>query len=447
MSVFNRNKSGNGKTSVSSISSGKGIGGAISKGGKLPRPILIGIIIVATLLFVTVLMFLSSQQQTEAYYILAEDVPAHSQITVDDLQKVTTKKGTAPKSIGLDKVQEGEVYAQYDLLAGDVLSPSNTGGKSNLYNGVSDSWAVTSFTINSSDAVDGNIQRGDYFDILALGSKTLNGEAATEQSNAAVSSNQGGSYIYYNVLCLYTTAHKTSKTAKDGTTTTTGESMEYFVAMPPKDIALLQSAMSGLTVKLVMSPRENGYKAPNSNAYGFATFNYNGQDLKPRNASACNDESESNSSEDCTDNTFRDVKRNKFGVPFNATSKELDSNGNLKNPRKLTKAENQWCSTIFKDPYYLGSRWDSDKDYCIDQGFSKKKAKSLSSEAKKAKGAARSDGASVQTPSSRTDDSENGQKTSGDGTGVNGGSAEASPSSSSDSTGAGSTTGSNGDNN
>ena len=390
MSFLNRNND-----KASSLSSGKIIGGV--KKGKVSTPMLVAIGIVAVLLFLFLLTFLGQQNQTEPYYVVAQDIPAHSKITEDDIQKVEAKKGTAPKSIPLSQIQQGSVYAQYDLLAGDVLSPSNTGGRSNLYDGVSDSWAVTSFTINSSDAVDGNIQRGDYFDILALGSKTVNGEAATEQSNAAITSNQGGSYLYYNVLCLYTTAHKTSKTAKDGTTTTTGESTEYFVAMPPKDIAMLQSAMTGLTVKLVMSPRENTYKEPNADAYGFATFNYNGQDLKPRNASACNDET--NKSEDCTDNTFHDVRRNKFGVPFNATSKELDDNGNLKNPKKLTKAETAWCTTIFKDPYYLGSRWDYDKDYCLDQGFSKKQAKSLSAEAKKSKGEARQDGASTQNKS------------------------------------------------
>lgn len=398
MSLLNRNDD-----KASSLSSGKIIGGV--KKGKISKPILIAVGIAAVLLFVFLLTFLGQQNQTEPYYVVAQDIPAHSKITEDDIQKVEARKGTAPKSIPLSQIQQGSVYAQYDLLAGDVLSPSNTGGRSNLYDGVSDSWAVTSFTINSSDAVDGNIQRGDYFDILALGSKTVNGEAATEQSNAAITSNQGGSYLYYNVLCLYTTAHKTSKTAKDGTTTTTGESTEYFVAMPPKDIAMLQSAMTGLTVKLVMSPRENTYKEPNADAYGFATFNYNGQDLKPRNASACNDET--SKSEDCTDNTFHDVRRNKFGVPFNATSKELDDNGNLKHPKKLTKAETEWCTTIFKDPYYLGSRWDYDKDYCLDQGFSKKQAKSLSTEAKKSKGEARQDGASKQNKDQNTPDAGN----------------------------------------
>ena len=106
------------------------------------------------------------------------------------------------------------------------------------------------------------------------------------------------------------------------------------------------------------------------------------------------------------------MRRNKFGVPFNATSKELDDNGNLKHPRKLTKAETAWCTTIFKDPYYLGSRWDYDKDYCLDQGFSKKQAKSLSTEAKNAKGEARQDGASTQNNDQSSSESGNGKSQS-----------------------------------
>jgi hypothetical protein len=370
-SIFSKSKS---KSKLSSgASSGK------SKGKKFSSPLLWAIAAVSVVLLWVVFTFFQQFNSTDTYYVLSTDVPAHSQITTDELQKMTTKKGTAPpNAIGVSTVEQGSVYAQYDLLAGDTLTKSNTGGRSSLYNGVSDSWAVTSFTINSSDAVDGNIGRGDYFDILALGGKANGNDTTT--STAAVTSGNGGSYIYYNVLCLYTTAHKTSQTAKDGTTTTTGESLEYFVAMPPKDIALLQSAISSLSIKLVMSPRENGYTQPSANAYNFATFNYNGQDMKPLNASSCND-NDSNS-EDCTDNTFLDVKRNKFGVPYNATSGELDSNGNLKDSKKLTKAETQWCTTIFQDPYYLGSRWDSNKEYCLSQGFSKSTAKSLAEAAK-----------------------------------------------------------------
>lgn len=372
-SIF-KSKSKN-KLSSGTSSSGKG------KGKKLSNPLLILIGVGAVVLMWLVFSFFQQMNATDTYYVLGSDVPAHSQISTDELQKVTTKKGTAPpNAIGKSTVEQGGVYAQYDLLAGDVLTRSNTGGRSSLYNGVSDSWAVTSFTINSSEAVDGNIGRGDYFDILALGSKSSGSDAT---STADVASGKGGSYIYYNVLCLYTTAHKTSSTAKDGTTTTTGESLEYFVAMPPKDIALLQSAISSLSIKLVMSPRENGYTQPNAKAYDFATFNYNGRDMKPMNASSCDDTNET--SEDCTDNTFLDVKRNRFGVPYNATSGELDGNGNLKNPKKLTKAETAWCTTIFQDPYYLGSRWDSNKEYCLNQGFSKETAKSLADSAKSKK--------------------------------------------------------------
>lgn len=352
-----------GSSSKSKLFSGSGTGGGGKKKGKFSSPILILIVILGVLLIGLTYSFFSSISATETYYVLGTDVPAHSQITADDMQAVKTRKGTAPKSISLGDIQSGQVYAQYDLLAGDVLTNSNTGGRSSLYNGVSDQWAVTSFTIDSSDAVDGNIQRGDYFDILGMGQKQSENGNEVEGS---ITVGEGGTYIYYNMLCLFTTLQKTSETAKDGTTTTTGESVEYFVAMPPKDIAMLHSALSSLQIKLVLSPRENMYKQPNADAYAFSTFSYNGEQVQPRNASLC-DDSKPGQSADCTDNTFMDVRRNEFGVPYNVSEDKIDQETGKPKDNKLTDAESTWCDELFKEPYYLGSRWDSDKQYCKDQ--------------------------------------------------------------------------------
>lgn len=348
-----------GSKSKSKLSSGSSKGG--KSAGKFSSPILILIVVIGVVLIGLVFSFFQSISATETYFVLGVDVPAHSQISVSDLKEVKTRKGTAPASIGKDQVQQGMVYAQYDLLAGDVLTNSNTGSRASLYNGVSDQWAVTSFTIDSSEAVDGNIMRGDYFDILGMGSKaSQNGEQVSD----AIQMGQGGTYVYYNVMCLFTTSQKTSETAKDGTTVNTGTSLEYFVAMPPKDIAMLHAALNSLQIKLVLAPRENTYKQPNAKAYAFSTFTYNGEQIKPRNASLCDDAAEVSS--DCTDNTFLDVRRNKFGVPYNATDAEAKELSEGK--QFLTESEMKWCDELFSDPYYLGSRWDADKQYCKETG-------------------------------------------------------------------------------
>lgn len=351
-------------SSKNKLSSGSSVGSK-GKKGKFSNPILFIIVILGVVLIGLTYSFFSSINATETYYVLGTDVPAHSKITTDDMQAVKTRKGTAPKSIGLSDVQSGQVYAQYDLLAGDVLTNSNTGGRASLYNGVSDQWAVTSFTVDSSDAVDGNIMRGDYFDILGMGAKESKDGNTVE---GAVTMGQGGTYVYYNVMCLFTTSQKTSATAKDGTTVTTGQSLEYFVAMPPKDIAMLHAALQSLQIKLVMSPRENMYQQPNAKAYAFSTFTYNGDEIQPRNASLCDDANAD--SADCTDNTFLDVRRNEFGVPYDVSASELNDDGTIKYKNgapKLTDAEITWCSSLFSEPYYLGSRWDADKQYCIKQ--------------------------------------------------------------------------------
>lgn len=403
-----KNKLSSGKT-VSS--SGKG------GGGKLSSIAIIGVIVAAVALAVAVGVFFSNISQKETYYVLATDVPAHTKITEEDMKAIKTSANTAPDSIGLSEIQQGATYAQYDLLAGDVLTASNTGSRASLYNGVSDQWVVTSFTIDSSDAVDGNIQRGDYFDMLGLGAKAKNDNDG--QSENSVKTSQGATYIFYNMLCLFTSNHKTSQTAKDGTTTTTGESLEYFVALPPDDAAMLQTAMSSLDIKLVLSPRENGYKEPNGDAYAFSTFNYNGEETKPKNASLCDDSDEN--SADCTDNTFRDVQRNKFGVPYDPTDKEIDENGKIiySDKKKLTKAEGTWCEALFGDSYYIGTRWDADKQYCLGQGFDKKEAKKLQEQAAKESGKVSEDEDTDSDDSSATSsDSESGDASSSEDTPV-----------------------------
>lgn len=126
-------------SSKNKLSSGSSAGGK-GKKGKFSNPILFIIVILGVTIIGVTYSFFSSISATETYYVLGTDVPAHSQITTDDMQAVKTSKGTAPKSIGLSDVQSGQVYAQYDLLAGDVLTNSNTGGRASLYNGVSDQW-------------------------------------------------------------------------------------------------------------------------------------------------------------------------------------------------------------------------------------------------------------------------------------------------------------------
>lgn len=364
---------GGSKNKISAKSSG-----GFKKGGKFSNPILGLVILLGVIIVGLTYSFFSSISATETYYVLGTDVPAHSQITADELQAVKTRKGTAPRAISLADVQSGQVYSQYDLLAGDVLTNSNTGHRASFYNGVSDQWVVTSFTIGASDAVDGNIMRGDYFDILGLGPRaSKDGNKDDANAQASVKMGQGGTYIYYNLMCLFTTSHKTSRTNIKTAANSGDSSIEYFVAMPPKDVAMLHSALQSLQVKLVMSPRENMYKEPNAAAYGFSTFTYNGNTMQPRNASLC-DDSKPGASSDCTDNTFLDVRRNKFGVPYNASANKIDENGNIifkKGAPRLTEAETVWCNNLFREPYYLGSRWDADKQYCQDQvkGSSKEK--------------------------------------------------------------------------
>ena len=93
---------GGSKNKISAKSSG-----GFKKGGKFSNPILGLVILLGVIIVGLTYSFFSSISATETYYILGTDVPAHSQITADELQAVKTRKGTAPRAISLADVQSG----------------------------------------------------------------------------------------------------------------------------------------------------------------------------------------------------------------------------------------------------------------------------------------------------------------------------------------------------
>lgn len=268
--------------------------------------LLIGIIIaIALTLFVVVTLAALKFFQTETYYVLNTDVPTRTQVTSEMLSPVTTSEGTAPKAaIGIGEVQSGEVYTQYPLVAGDILTASNVGSRSDISNGIPDSWVVTNLSVSADNAVGGRIQRGTYFDIM-------------------VTDANGSSYPFVNVLALDTTVDLSDASSSDAAETEeahAGQTTQYVVGMSPQDAARLQHVIQQYGgnggIRLVLSPRQNEYAQPQLSDYT-GIFAYNRDSDAPVNEGAN------------TDYTFTDVQRDKFGKPVEQVQNCSQGNAKL----------------------------------------------------------------------------------------------------------------------
>lgn len=263
------------------------------------------IIIVSLVLFGVVFSVASKIFQTETYYILKQDVPTRTQVTEEMLEPVVTSEGTAPEAaIGLADVQTGNVYTQYPLLAGDILTMSNVGGMEDISVGIPDTWVITNFSVNADDAVGGRIQRGTYFDIMV----------ATES---------GSFYPFINVLALDTTvdlADASSADAADSEEAHSGQTSQYVVGMSPENAAKLQNIVKKYdgSIKLILSPRQNEYEKPQLASYS-GKFSYEDDETVWPGQS---------DSGEMTDYTFTDVERDAFGRPVEKL--ENCSSGNSK---------------------------------------------------------------------------------------------------------------------
>ena len=211
--------------------------------------VLVGGAITAVIVLAAIIFFtLSTLFSTESYYVLNENVRAKQEITPEMVVARETAAGTAPvNAIDMEYIQRGGVYSRYPLYAGDVISISNAGPLSGQSLGIPDDWAVTSFTINSTDAVGGTLGKGDYIDIMGI-------------------NEDGAQYIFNNLLILETKFVNEEIDVNAEGQTIVGEMIHYTVGLPVEDLAYFQSAMynyqdgesSGL-IKIIKAPYEVQY--------------------------------------------------------------------------------------------------------------------------------------------------------------------------------------------
>lgn len=236
---------------------------------------------------------LSTLLATETYYILNQDLPAKTLVTSNMLTAVETAKGTAPKNaITASELASGTVFTKIPLETGDVLVPSNTGINIDAATGIPDGWSVTSFTVSRQNAVNGNISKGQYFDVIGVREGT-------------------SKYIATTVLALDVDSGvvDSSVSADSKSTAGSGNEITIVVGMPSTDVALFQSALASYEkITLALSPKTVAYEERETeDLQGSFRFdeNSNVPDLF-----------------EGTDNTFSAVRRDKDGRPVNNNNEE-----------------------------------------------------------------------------------------------------------------------------
>lgn len=366
------------------LSSGKRNTTASAKDTKL---LWIVIVLLALLVAGGTFAILNNITKQDTYYVLNTNLPSRTQITPQDLSPVSTSQNSAPQNaFGLSEVQQGTVYTKYPLQAGDVISASNAGSLDTINEGIPDNWVVTSFEPADNDPIVENLQRGDYFDIMATNMKKEDQRPAGDNS-----SNLGqikvGQYVFRNVMVLdnpaTTTANDNNDSANGATSQTQNSTTAFVVGMSPQNAAMLTILTKNFDTKIVMSPRYNTYANPSELDDLYKTFDFNaviGDNPSGIIASECLAQEEDGkykinsktgtvdtTKENCTDPTFAPKERDAFGVPyeFNAQYDRRDEKGDI---IPLTQNEIKWCQNMFGEnaDYYMGDSWADEKQYCVD---------------------------------------------------------------------------------
>lgn len=242
---------------------------------------------------------LSQLLATESYYILNQDLAAKTLVTTEMLTKVETAKGTAPKNaITASEVSSGTVFTKIPLETGDVLVPSNTGLNIDSSTGIPDDWSVTSFTVERENAVNGNISRGQYFDVIGVKEGT-------------------SKYIATSLLALDVDSGAVDTQVDESSKSTagSGSTITIVAGMPAKDVSAFQAGISTFEsekVTLALSPKSISYETRDtSDLQGL--FTYDSSTKAPDLYEG-------------TDNTFSAVKRDKDGRPISDSKSKESSN-------------------------------------------------------------------------------------------------------------------------
>jgi Flp pilus assembly protein CpaB len=187
---------------------------------------------------------MSGVTATQSYWVLGKDVPARTQVTTDILTEVVTSAGKVPPTaLDINMITTGESYTKYSLKAGDILTESNTGDLLTLSEGLPKDFVIASFVADPSTAAGGNVNRGDYIDIIVT----------ADDVNVTGSEGTASSFVLQHILVIDATVDLDSYSADESAATTTtadGTVAEESVSGNTADSALRSGIPTLFTVGL-----------------------------------------------------------------------------------------------------------------------------------------------------------------------------------------------------
>lgn len=214
--------------------------------------------VVGALLVSLGMFFITNQlNSTSTYYVLNQNVPAGTQITPAMLQEVVVTSGGQPRNaLTIGDVNAEPAITKFSLNAGDIVTISNTGPLTDLNADIPANFVVASFTAPAERSVAGQLERGNYIDIIAVNSGVSTyvlrhvlildaaaGAASAGNTQEQAPADSGGSGGIGGI----------GGTTPSADTTAGGVPTLYTVALSPDDAAVL-ALVQELNLLVVLSP-------------------------------------------------------------------------------------------------------------------------------------------------------------------------------------------------
>ena len=259
----------------------------------------------------------SSIMKQSSYWVVNQDIPARTRITSSMLTEKKTTAGTQPDAMTATYVDSNEVYAQYALAPGDILTGSSAGPLTKITAGIPDNYSVSSFTVSATNAAVGMAKRGDYIDIYMVDNS--NGEASAQlvlqhvlvldavSSLDEVSARNAGKDG--DSSSSGSTDSSSSSSSSSGSTS--GVSTIYQVGLNREDTAKL-ALLSTKNLFVALSPA-NGSSAEVPSSKSNIDLGTPGDSGKGTDPTFSNGKSDSSSSSSTTKGTTKDVTTTQSG--------------------------------------------------------------------------------------------------------------------------------------
>lgn len=116
-----------------------------------------------------VLTIIGSAADTKTYYVVTTDVAPRTPISIANTEPRTmSADGFPDNALSLAQVESGALYSKIPLLAGEMVTESNTGELEPITSAMPEGYVAVSLSVSPDNAVAGRVKPGDLVDIAAV---------------------------------------------------------------------------------------------------------------------------------------------------------------------------------------------------------------------------------------------------------------------------------------